>query len=83
MSHRKQVRSTQRITVDFCWNWLDKWLYFIHLHVAKAKSRAVTRETVQKYDVTKIKIVVVDFENVFSTLISQRVLYIIKQYQCI
>ena len=36
MSHRKWVRSTQRITVDFCWKWLHKSLYFIHLHVAKA-----------------------------------------------
>ena len=82
ISHRKWVRSTQRITVDFCWKWLDKRLYFIHLHVAKAKSRAVTREAAQKYDVTNIKIVVIYFKNFFSTLISQGFLYIIRQYLC-
>ena len=55
----------------------------MNLHVAKGKSRAVSHEADQKYDVTNIKIAVIYFQNFFSTLISQRVLYIIKQYQCI
>ena len=42
-------------------------IYFIHLHVAKTKSRAVTREAAQKYDVTNIKIAVIYFENFLST----------------
>ena len=42
MSHRKRVRSIQRITTDFFRNWLNKILYFIHLHVAKAKSSTVS-----------------------------------------
>ena len=53
------------------------------MHVAKAKSRAVTHEAAQKHDVTNIKIAVIYFENFFSTLISQKFLYIIKQTQCI
>ena len=53
------------------------------MHVAKAKSRAVTHEAAQKYDVKNIKNAVIYFENVFSTLNSQRVMYIIKRYQCI
>ena len=53
----------------------------MHLHVAKAKSRAVTREASQKYDVTNIKIAVIYFENFFSTFNFSKVLYIIKQHQ--
>ena len=47
----------------------------MHLHVAKAKSRAVTHEASQKYDVTNIKIAVIYFENFFSTLISESFVY--------
>ena len=50
----------------------------MHLHVAKAKSRVVTHEAAQKYDGINIEITVIYFENFFSTLISQRVLYLIK-----
>ena len=53
------------------------------MHDAKAKSRAATHEAALKYDVTNIQIAVIYFENFFSILISQRVLYIIQQYQCI
>ena len=53
------------------------------MHVAKAKSKAVTDVAAQKYDVTNIQITVVYFENFFSTLIAQRVLYIINLHQCI
>ena len=51
------------------------------MHVAKVESRAATREAAQKYGITNIKIAVIYFENFFSTLISQRVLFIIKQDQ--
>ena len=53
------------------------------MHVGKAKSRAVTHEAAQKYDVTSFKIAVVHFENFCSNLIPHGGLYIIKQYQCI
>ena len=41
--HPYILRSTQRITADVLWKWLHNRLYLIHLHVAKIKSRAVTR----------------------------------------
>ena len=38
---------------------------YLHLHVVKAKPRAVIRADAQKYVVTNIKIALIYFENFF------------------